>query len=70
MAAVMVSLYTRGHITTKEVEAKWDKTQDIDNPLNPYVYGFKRLSIIGLVLTKKITTRWPYTVGFYCLETN
>ena len=43
MAAVIVSLCTRGLMTTKEVEAKRDKTQDIDNPLNPYVYEFKRL---------------------------
>ena len=55
MAAVIVSLCTRGRMTAEEVEAEWEKTRDIDNPLNPWVevYKGKNKSIIGLLLTRK-----------------
>ena len=39
MAAVIVSLCTRGRMTAEEVEAEWEKTRDIDNPLNPRQSG-------------------------------
>lgn len=41
MAAVIVSLCTRGRMTAEEVEAEWEKTRDIDNPLNPWVEVYK-----------------------------
>ena len=49
MAAVIVSLCTRGRMTAEEVEAEWEKTRDIDNPLNPWVevYKGKNKSILG-----------------------
>ena len=52
-AAIIVSLCTRGRMTAEEVEAEWEKTRDIDNPLNPWVevYKGKNKSIIGLVLS-------------------
>ena len=55
MAAVIVSLCTRGRMTAEEVEAEWEKTRDIDNPLNPWVevYKGKNISVIGLLLTRK-----------------
>ena len=53
MAAIIVSLCTRGRMTAEEVEAEWEKTRDIDNPLNPWVevYKGKKKSIIGLLLS-------------------
>ena len=41
MAAIIVSLCTRGRMTAEEVEAEWEKTRDIDNPLNPWVEVYK-----------------------------
>merc|ERR1719305_818801 len=41
MAAVIVSLCTRGHMTAEEVEAEWERTRDIDNPLSPWVQVYK-----------------------------
>merc|ERR1719400_2161286 len=41
MAAVIVSLCTRGRMTSAEIEAEWEKTRDIDNPLNPWVQVYK-----------------------------
>jgi len=41
MASLFVSLFTRGPMTDQEVEAEWEKTRDIDNPLNPWVEVYK-----------------------------
>ena len=38
---VIFSLSTRGRMTAEEVEAEWEKTRDIDNPLNPWVEVYK-----------------------------
>ena len=35
--AIVVSFCTRGSMTAEEVEAEWEKTRDIDNPLSPWV---------------------------------
>ena len=35
--AIVVSLCTRSSMTPEEVEAEWEKTRDIDNPLSPWV---------------------------------
>jgi hypothetical protein len=40
-AGVIVSLCTRGQMAPEEVEAEWEKTRDIDNPLNPWVQVYK-----------------------------
>ena len=46
---VIFSLSTRGRMTAEEVEAEWEKTRDIDNPLNPWVevYKGKNKSFLG-----------------------
>ena len=41
LASLFVSLCTRGPMTEKEIEAEWEKTRDIDNPLNPWVEVYK-----------------------------
>jgi len=41
MAAFIVSLCTRGRMSEEEVEAEWEKTRDIDNPLNPWIQVYK-----------------------------
>merc|ERR1711963_616268 len=41
LASILVSLCTRGRMTAEEVEAEWEKTRDIDNPLNPWVEVYK-----------------------------
>jgi len=41
MAAFIVSLCTRGRMSAEEIEAEWEKTRDIDNPLNPWVQVYK-----------------------------
>merc|ERR1719414_2135480 len=41
LAAIIVSLITRGSMTAEEIEAEWEKTRDIDNPLNPWVQVYK-----------------------------
>jgi len=41
LAAIFVSLITRSSMTTEEIEAEWEKTRDIDNPLNPWVHVYK-----------------------------
>ena len=38
---IIVSLCTRGRMSPEEVEAEWEKTRDIDNPLNPWVQVYK-----------------------------
>ena len=40
-ASLLVSLCTRGPMTKQEIEAEWEKTRDIDNPLNPWVEVYK-----------------------------
>ena len=39
--SIVVSLLTRRAMTPKEVEAEWEKTRDIDNPLSPWVQVYK-----------------------------
>jgi len=39
--AIFVSLCTRRSMTKEEVEAEWEKTRDIDNPLSPWVQVYK-----------------------------
>lgn len=41
LAGIIVSLCTRGTMSAEEVEAEWEKTRDIDNPLNPWVQVYK-----------------------------
>lgn len=41
LAGIIVSLCTRGKMTAEEIEAEWEKTRDIDNPLNPWVQVYK-----------------------------
>ncbi len=41
LASIVVSLVTRGKMTPEEIEAEWEKTRDIDNPLNPWVQVYK-----------------------------
>jgi len=41
LAAFIVSLCTRGRMSLDEIEAEWEKTRDIDNPLNPWVQVYK-----------------------------
>ena len=37
VASIVVSFCTRWTMTEEEVEAEWEKTRDIDNPLSPWV---------------------------------
>merc|ERR1712226_1784232 len=39
--SITVSFATRPHMTPEQVEAEWEKTRDIDNPLNPWVQVYK-----------------------------
>merc|ERR1712241_975878 len=39
--SIVVSFMTRPAMTPEEVEAEWEKTRDIDNPLNPWVQVYK-----------------------------
>ena len=39
--AIMVSLLTRGPMSQEEIEAEWEKTRDIDNPLSPWIQVYK-----------------------------
>lgn len=39
--AFVVSILTRKSMTSEEVEAEWEKTRDIDNPLSPWVQVYK-----------------------------
>ena len=39
--SIVISFTTRPHMTTEQVEAEWEKTRDIDNPLNPWVQVYK-----------------------------
>ena len=39
--AVIVSLLTRRPMSQAEIEAEWEKTRDIDNPLSPWVQVYK-----------------------------
>ena len=39
--ATLVSLITRPSMTKEEVEAEWEKTREIDNPLSPWVQKYK-----------------------------
>ena len=39
--SIVVSFATRPCMTPEEVEAEWEKTRDIDNPLNPWVQVYK-----------------------------
>jgi urea-proton symporter len=39
--SIIVSLVTRGPLTKEEIEAEWEKTRDIDNPLTPWVQVYK-----------------------------
>lgn len=41
LMAFMVSLFTRRSMTPEEIEAEWEKTRDIDNPLSPWVQKYK-----------------------------
>jgi len=41
LLAIVVSLITRRSMTPEEVEAEWEKTRDIDNPLSPWVQVYK-----------------------------
>merc|ERR1712012_208695 len=41
LAGIIVSLCTRGRMSAEEIEAEWEKTRDIDNPLNPWVQVYK-----------------------------
>eukprot|EP00088_Acartia_fossae_P002402 TRINITY_DN10975_c0_g2_i3.p1 TRINITY_DN10975_c0_g2~~TRINITY_DN10975_c0_g2_i3.p1 ORF type:complete len:661 (-),score=169.34 TRINITY_DN10975_c0_g2_i3:383-2365(-) len=41
VASILVSFCTRWHMTKEEVEAEWEKTRDIDNPLSPWVQVYK-----------------------------
>jgi Na+/proline symporter len=41
LATFIVSLCTRGQLSIDEIEAEWEKTRDIDNPLNPWVQVYK-----------------------------
>ena len=38
---VLVSIFTRGSMTEKDVEDEWEKTREIDNPLSPWVEVYK-----------------------------
>ena len=42
--AILVSLCTRRAMSKEEVEAEWEKTRDIDNPLSPWVQVYKVFS--------------------------
>ncbi len=39
--SVVVTFFTRWRMTKEEVEAEWEKTRDIDNPLTPWVQVYK-----------------------------
>ncbi len=39
--SIVVSFATRWRMTAEEVEAEWEKTRDIDNPLSPWVQVYK-----------------------------
>ena len=39
--SVTVTLLTRKSMTQREVEAEWEKTRSIDNPLTPWVQLYK-----------------------------
>merc|ERR1719322_2087938 len=39
--AILVSLCTRRAMSKEEVDAEWEKTRDIDNPLSPWVQVYK-----------------------------
>jgi len=41
VASIVVSFCTRWTMTEEEVEAEWEKTRDIDNPLSPWVQVYK-----------------------------
>ena len=39
--SILVSWWTRPRMTTEEVEAEWEITRNIDNPLSPWVQVYK-----------------------------
>ena len=39
--SIIVSLFTKGSMDSSMVNAEWEKTRDIDNPLNPWVLVYK-----------------------------
>ena len=41
ITVILVSFCTRWSMTPQEVEAEWEKTRDIDNPLSPWVHVYK-----------------------------
>jgi Na+/proline symporter len=41
VASIVVSYCTRWTMTKEDVEAEWEKTRDIDNPLSPWVQVYK-----------------------------
>ncbi len=41
VVAILVSLKTRRRLTSVEIEAEWEKTRNIDNPLYPWVQIYK-----------------------------
>ena len=41
--SIVVSFCTRPHMTSEEVEAEWEITRNIDNPLSPWVQVYKVL---------------------------
>ena len=41
--SILVSFCTRPHMTAEEVEAEWEITRNIDNPLSPWVQVYKVL---------------------------
>jgi len=41
VACILVTLCTRWTMSAEEMEAEWEKTRDIDNPLSPWVKVYK-----------------------------
>jgi Na+/proline symporter len=41
VACILVTYCTRWRMTPEEMEAEWEKTRDIDNPLSPWVKVYK-----------------------------
>ncbi len=43
---IVVSFITRPRMTSEEVEAEWEKTRNIDNPLSPWVQVYKASIVV------------------------
>ena len=63
LLAIVVSLITRRSMTPEEVEAEWEKTRDIDNPLSPWVQVYKVGKNPGTCLRPVLTETVPSFLG-------